>query len=87
MNWKVRIKNKYFWVAIIPAVLLLVQLVLDLFGVKMDFSELEQKLLGIVDAVFVLLAILGISVDMTTHGIGDSDRAMTYTEPYKDDEK
>ena len=27
INWKVRIKNKMFWIAVIPAVLLLVQTV------------------------------------------------------------
>lgn len=38
MNWKVRIRNKTFWVAIIPAVLLVVQAVVALFGVQIDLG-------------------------------------------------
>lgn len=86
INWKVRIKNKNFWITLIPAVLLLVQLVAALFGFKLDLSDLSGKLLGIVDAVFVILTILGIVTDHTTAGISDSQRAMTYTEPYKEDD-
>lgn len=81
INWKVRIVNKAFWLAMIPALLLVIQLVLDLFGVKMDFGELGNKLVAIVDAVFVILSLLGIVNDPTTKGIEDSDRAMTYEEP------
>lgn len=32
INWKVRLKNKSFWLALIPAVLLLVQVVAAVFG-------------------------------------------------------
>nr|DAQ38639.1 MAG TPA: holin [Caudoviricetes sp.] len=32
INWVVRIKNKNFWLAFIPAVLLLVQTVAAVFG-------------------------------------------------------
>lgn len=84
INWKVRFGNKDFWIHFIPAVLLLVQLVLDLFGVKLDLSELGQKILAIVDVVFVILALLGVVNDPTTAGIGDSQRALGYTVPYDD---
>lgn len=83
INWKVRIKNKQFWVAIIPAVLLLIQSVAAPFGLVLDFGELGNKLLAIVEAVFVVLAILGIVTDHTTEGIGDSLQALTYNEPKK----
>ena len=33
INWIVRIKNKAFWVALIPAVLLLIQVVAAVFAV------------------------------------------------------
>ena len=81
INWKVRIQQKWFWVAIIPSVLLLIQLVLDVFGVQVDFGMLGDKLLAIVDAVFVILAIIGVVTDPTTEGIGDSTLAMTYEIP------
>lgn len=81
INWKVRVKNKAFWVALIPAILVLIQVVAAVFGFTLDLGELGNKLLDVVNAVFVLLAILGIAVDPTTQGVGDSDRALTYKEP------
>lgn len=83
INWLVRIKNKQFWLAIIPAVLLLIQAVAAPFGLVLDFGELGNKLIAIVEAVFVVLAILGIVTDPTTAGVGDSAQALTYTEPKK----
>ena len=81
INWKVRAKNKTFWLALIPAVLLLAQQVAGLFGVALDFGELQGQLTAIVGSVFTLLAILGIVADPTTAGMGDSEQALTYTEP------
>ena len=86
INWKVRIKNKVFWLAMIPAVLLLVQTVCALFGVSTEVQTLETRLLDLVNAVFAVLAILGIITDPTTDGLSDSNRAMTYDEPWDDAE-
>lgn len=81
INWKVRIKNKNFWLTIIPALLLVIQTVAAVFGFKIDFGDLGNKLLAVVNAVFAVLAILGIVTDPTTEGISDSNLAMTYEEP------
>lgn len=81
INWKVRIKNKHFWLAIIPAALLLIQAVAAVFGYTLDLGDIGAKLLAVVDAVFVVLSILGIVTDPTTKGISDSERALTYTKP------
>ena len=81
INWTVRLKNKNFWISAIPAVLLLVQAVAAVFGVTIDLGPLGDKLLAVVNAVFVVLAVLGIVTDPTTKGLGDSAQAMTYTEP------
>ena len=81
INWKVRIKSKTFWLAIIPAILLLVQTVAAVFGYSLDFQALEGHLLDVVNAVFLVLTILGIVVDPTTAGVSDSERAMTYEVP------
>lgn len=81
INWRVRIKNKTFWLALIPAVLLLAQQVCAVVGVQLDFGDLQAQLVAIVGTVFTLLAILGIVADPTTAGVGDSEQAMTYTEP------
>lgn len=83
MNWLVRIKNKTFWLTMIPAVLLLVQVVAAVFGYSLDFGDLGNKLLAVVNAVFALLTILGIVNDPTTAGVTDSAQALTYQEPKK----
>ena len=81
INWKVRLKNKNFWLTFIPAVLLLIQLVAAVFGIKLDLGELGNKLIAVVNAAFVVLAVLGIVNDPTTAGISDSLQAMTYDKP------
>lgn len=86
INWKVRIKNKNFWIALIPAVLLLVQVIAAVFGYTLDLGELEGKLLAVVNALFAVLTIIGIVTDPTTAGIGDSKQALTYKTPKKEDE-
>ena len=81
INWKVRAKNPNFWLALIPAVLVLIQVCLAPFGYNWDYGVLNQELCAIVNAVFVLLSILGIVTDPTTAGVSDSKLAMTYTKP------
>lgn len=83
INWKVRIKNKSFWVTFIPATLLMVQVIAAVFGYTLDLGDLGNKLLDVVNAVFCVLAILGVVTDPTTAGVSDSQQAMTYTEPKK----
>lgn len=83
INWKVRIKNKAFWLALIPAVLLLVQVIAAVFGYTLDLGDLGNKLMDVVNALFAVLTILGVVTDPTTEGIGDSTRALTYDTPAK----
>ena len=84
INWKIRLKNKQFWVSVIPALVLAIQAVAAVFGWTLDFTRLIGKLIAVIDTVFALLVILGIVVDPTTAGVGDYQRAMGYEEPYKD---
>ena len=84
INWIVRIKNKQFWLSVIPAIALVIQAVAAVFGYTFDFSTLVGKLLAVVDAVFAMLVILGIVVDPTTSGVGDSVRALSYEKPWED---
>lgn len=83
INWKVRIKNKMFWVSLIPALVLLIQAVAEVFGITVDLSGISEELLRVIEALFVVLAILGIVADPTTSGIEDSKDAMKYEEPKK----
>lgn len=85
INITARIKNKTFWLTLIPAVLLLVQVCAAPFGYQWDFGILNEQLAAIVNALFAVLAILGVVVDPTTAGVGDSKRAMAYEKPHTDD--
>ena len=85
INWKVRIKNKAFWLAIIPALALVVQAVAAVFGYTIDLTTMVGKLQAVVNAIFVVLVLLGIVVDPTTDGVSDSERAMQYAKPWKDE--
>lgn len=76
-------KNKTFWLTAIPAALLLVQVTAAVFGFTLDFGDLGNKLLAVVNAVFALLAVLGVANDPTTAGVTDSALALTYLEPKK----
>ena len=84
INWTVRFKNKTFWLAVIPAMLLLIQTVAAVFVYTLDLGELGDKLLAVVNAVFGVLVILGVVTDPTTSGVSDSAQAMTYETPRKD---
>lgn len=78
INWQIRIKNKTFWLTLVPAVLLLVQAVSAPFGYTWDFVVLNEQLAAIINALFAVLAILGVVTDPTTKGVGDSERALMY---------
>lgn len=81
INWRVRVNNKAFWMAIVPAVALLAQAVASVFGWELDLSDMTGRVLAVVDAVFAVLVVLGVVVDPTTEGLGDSARALKYIHP------
>lgn len=84
INLKVRIKNKAFWVALIPALALVVQEVTKLFGVNLgiDVFHISDQLLNVVNAVFAVLAIVGVAVDTTTQGFSDTEKTLKAKTPH-----
>lgn len=58
--------------------MLLVQAIAAVFGFAIDLGDLGDKLLTVINALFAILAILGVVVDPTTPGTRDSERALTY---------
>ncbi|MBM6725528.1 phage holin, partial [Pseudoflavonifractor phocaeensis] len=49
INWKVRFSNKAFWLSLIPAVLLLAQVVAAVFGYTLELGDLGNRLLAVVN--------------------------------------
>lgn len=79
INWKVRFQNKVTLTAIVMAVVALVYQVLGIIGVVPAVAE--STIVEVGGMVINLLVLLGIVVDPTTEGAGDSQQALTYTEP------
>lgn len=81
INWKVRLKNPNFWMSFVPAVLLVVQAAASALGLTVELADMQEKILGVLNAVFALLSVLGIVNDPTTKGLRDSELAMGYEVP------
>lgn len=84
INWPVRLKNKNFWLAVVPALALLFQAFANIFGIKLEFGETIDKILVFINVLFAFLVLIGIVNDPTTVGLGDSTRALGYEEPHED---
>ena len=83
LNWKVRFKNKVWLGSFLSLIVGFVYSMLALFDV---FPEVTQSLvLQLLNQVLTFLGLIGVIVDPTTAGIGDSERAMQYIEPWDDD--
>ena len=82
LNWKVRFKNKVWLGSFLSLIVGFVYSMLALFDV---FPQVTQNLvLQLMNQVLTFLGLIGVIVDPTTAGLGDSDRAMSYAEPWND---
>ena len=82
INWKVRMKNPYFWIGLIGVVLTAsgtAPETLTTWGAVVEWGK------ALVSNPFalcgVVLAVFGSIYDPTTKGVTDSDQALTYTSP------
>ena len=82
INWKLRFQNKATLWAIAGLLVNLVYRILDAAGVVPVFSA--DFVLEIIADFLTLLGLLGVIVDPTTDGVGDSVRAMGYEQPWRD---
>lgn len=86
VNIPVRFRNPWFWVGVCSVAITAI-------GVEpQTFTSWAAVLDGIkavlsnpVQLVTMCLAILSVFVDPTTAGIGDSERALEYTKPNKEE--
>ena len=82
MNWKVRFKNKAWLSMFISLIVGFVFNMLKMFDVAPVVTE--SFVMNVVGQVLTFLGLIGVLVDPTTAGIGDSIRAMGYEEPWED---
>ena len=82
MNLKVRVKNPYFWIGLGGVILTAMGISADMLT---SWAAVWDALVNLVSNPFMLgsvvIAVLGVVLDPTTAGIGDSEQAMTYSEP------
>lgn len=79
MNLKVRMKNAYFWLTFIPAIITFIYSVLACFDIVPAISE--AMVINIATSVVTALTTMGVLIDPTTEGIFDSARALMYEKP------
>lgn len=79
MNWKLRLQNKATLAALIAAVVAFVYQVCAIFGIVPPIAQ--DNIIMAFGILLNILVALGIVVDPTTAGIGDSEQAMSYDEP------
>lgn len=79
MNWKLRFKNRTTLIAIVAAAVAFVYQILGILHIVPPITE--EQVMQVLGIIINILVGLGILVDPTTAGIGDSARAMTYSEP------
>lgn len=85
IKWILRIKNKSVLAALIAAGVAFVYQSLAILGVVPPISE--QQVVEWLGLILNLLVALGIVVDPSTAGIGDTKKVMGYTEPRKETEE
>ena len=83
LNWKVRFKNKIWLGSFLSLIVSFVYSMLDLFDVFPAVTR--NNVMEILNQVLTFLGLIGVLVDPTTAGLGDSERAMGYEEPWEDD--
>ena len=85
INWKVRFKNKVWLSTFISLIVGFIYNILALFDI---FPAVTQNaIMQIIGNVLTFLGLIGVIVDPTTAGIEDSNRAMSYEEPWVDPEE
>lgn len=79
LNWKLRLQNKATLSTLATTTITAIYAILAVFGIVPSITQ--EQITDVVIVVICLLANLGIVVDPTTSGVGDSERAMNYTSP------
>lgn len=82
LNVPVRFRNPWFWVSLVGVILTAMGISPDMLT---SWAAVGQAFLDLISNPFMLatvaVSILGVFIDPTTKGIGDSDRALHYHSP------
>lgn len=84
INWKVRFRNKTWLSMFLSLIVGFIFNILKMFDIIPTITE--NTVMQIIGHVLTFLGLIGVLVDPTTAGFGDSERALSYEEPWKDKE-
>lgn len=85
MNLPVRMQNIWFWIGLLGTILAAMNVSPEMFtSWELVGSELVSLFSNPFRLGCVVVAIVGVFVDPTTSGIGDSTRALAYKTPSKE---
>ncbi len=73
INWRVRLRNKTFWLTLVPLLVLLSQ--------QLGLNWVPENWESIFGTVMAILTVVGIINDPTTAGLKDSEQALNYVVP------
>ena len=76
INWRVRLRNKTFWLTLVPLLVLLTQ--------QLGLNLVPENWESIFGTIMAILTVVGIINDPTTAGVKDSAQALAYYEPKQD---
>lgn len=82
INWRVRFKNKVWLTSFISLIVGFVFNILKCFDVVPSVTQ--NLVMEIVGQFLTFLGMFGVIADPTTAGLGDSQRALGYEEPWID---
>ena len=85
INWKVRFKNKIWLGSFLSLIVSFAYSMLGLFDIFPDVTR--NNVIEILNQILTFLGLIGVLVDPTTAGLGDSERAMGYDEPWDDNKE
>ena len=82
INWKVRFKNPTWLTMFFSLIVGFAFNMLKMFDIVPSVTQ--NQIMEIISQVLTFLGLIGVLVDPTTNGIGDSQRALSYEEPWVD---
>ena len=85
INWKLRFMNKASLLSLLSIIVAFAYQIASFFDVIPPVSQ--EQTIQFVSLGLTLLVSIGVITDPTTHGISDSNQALTYDEPKKESDE
>jgi phi LC3 family holin len=82
INWKVRFKNPTWLTMFLSLIVGFIFNIMKMFEIVPSITE--NQIMEIVSQILTFLGLIGVLVDPTTSGLGDSQRALGYEQPWVD---